>query len=511
MKKISLVNNERGIFLIGALLTTVMFMIIALALAEYGLAHYQSARRNYLSLQTLGVAEAGADEFMRQLHISSAYTGTPTEETLFDDTTLKIRGTFHTSIASGSLSNEKIVTSIGRVYSYATGTNRLLLARKVKLTIRGTTVFHYGVQTGSGPLYLFGNSGFTGEVYSNSNIYIQDNAVNIAGKFTAVKGAPWPANECAVEGGPGARLPGSEIHVQDDAQPGSAAVCIDTTGPPASTIIEDNPLPADFPTIDKDYILGKLTANNNCDTIDDDQLIGPGELYEIKNSAYPDQGSTPKSPDIFCRDNTLNPYSNLINTTDKAAKLKRNEAYTLKGDAYIRGDLHAEGNTIKSDCPSSFDIYGRKDVYLLIEGRLNIDGNGTAIVPPVNCKNADNTDAKVIVVSYSDFGPITNRTDDSNAIPNLCGVYDYNCIRTYDNSINKVSAIDIKGNALSLNGNFLAPNGSLRFKGTGGLGSLAAQSIVMNGGNVTIFIGVDPALPNPNLWSITSYQLHSGG
>src|SRR5688500_6557918 len=69
-------KNENGVIIIGALMVTLFFLITSLAVAEFGVSHYSSARRTLQAAGALNAAEAGGDAFMVAINNSSGYQGT---------------------------------------------------------------------------------------------------------------------------------------------------------------------------------------------------------------------------------------------------------------------------------------------------------------------------------------------------------------------------------------------------------------------------------------------------
>lgn len=442
--------NQRGVILVGALFIMAFFTILAVAIAEFATNHFVNSKRTYTALSALSVAEAGAEKFMLEINKDKTHTGTngvcpgaSTPITLFDNPT-QGKGTFETCIADGAFPNEKIVYSTGKIFTEVSGSTPVSI-RKIKLIIRGTNAFEFALQTGTGPLYLYGNTGFTGSIYSNEYIRVQDNSVNINGTFYIV-GRLDATNSCSISGN--GSVPSSTIVANYKV---TSSPC--NINAPGSTVTENAspPLVAkQLPTVDKPTIINGITSGATCNSV----TTVP---YELKNVKYTQSGS---------------PSGSACNV-----ELERNKTYTLKGNVHISGDLLIDGNIINLD-PSI-----TTDTYIIVEGRIILKGNGSSVV-------GNGNSVGIILAAYSGNDAVAN-----------CGATDYNCVKNYSSN-----AIEISGNSLSLHALFLAENGSIGYRGRGSIGSLAAKAIVMNGSGLTTFIQVNVSNVSLDIWNVAYYQ-----
>lgn len=434
------IENERGQILVGVMITMVFLIIVALATAEFSLTNYNSAKRTLVALDAINTAEAGAEEGLFQLNQNSSYTPPSGEQTLYNDN-IKGKATYELSLANGSFTHEKVLISTGRVYQPFTTTPKV--TRKVKITIRGTVPFQYGVQTGSGPIYMYGDTAFTADVETNSYIEIQDNSVSFSGGAISVAGtdpnynSP-PNNTCSVDHQ--GKITGGTINVAGQLTPSPPNCGVDTTG---ATVLENKPLtPQLLPTVDKAGILSGISSNvSPCSSVQN-------VPYELDHANYPDQSS--QTYDSTC-----------------SVSLAPTQTYSLKGDVYIRGDLTIDRNTIQVDNSLT------QAPYVIVEGKITVKGNGTAVT-------ANSSNIGAIFVSYNNADSNGDKT-----LPN---------------------AISIDGNSLSLYANFFAPNGSIGYTGRGVVGKLAANSMVLNSSGTTTFIDITSALVTPSIWNVQHYQ-----
>ena len=426
-------NKNSGFILMTALITMAFLTTVVLLVTQMALSHRLSARRTYYALKATAAAEAGAEKFM--LEINKVHTHTGSGETILtNDTSGKT--TYSTSMANGSIANEKVVTAIGRYY-LPNKPNNVYVTRKIQITIRGLNPFKYGLQTGIGPLYMFGNTGLEGEVFTNSRIVVQDNTVNLSG-IIKVAGLN-AANDCSIEGN--GKIPNSTINTR-------YKVCLPT---PGSTVTQyDSTItPQPLPGIDKPAILASITSNATCASVG-------AAPYRILSAHYPNNsgGGTSGGCDVT---------------------LSANKTYTVEGSAHIRGNFTADRNSLQISNSLT------QDIYILVEGRINISGNGSAVIP-------NNSGHTATFVSYdpTDSGGNKNASD----------------------------AIEISGNSLSLNARFLNEVGSFGLTGRGLIGQVAAASIVLNGSGSLTFVtecGQEEeegscAGEEPSIWNVTYYQ-----
>jgi hypothetical protein len=168
-------SSEQGVIMIGALMALFFFMIVALSIAEYGSRQYLSTRRTLVALSALSLAEGGVDKFMVEINNVSTYSGSGGEVTLYNDS-VKGKGTYQTSVTNGTITNEKVVTSIGKVYLPATATTPLV-TRSVRVTIIGTSPIPYTVQSGPGGLIMTNGATIgAGDLYINGYLTMTNNS-----------------------------------------------------------------------------------------------------------------------------------------------------------------------------------------------------------------------------------------------------------------------------------------------------------------------------------------------
>ncbi len=166
-------NNQSGFLLLlvlieGLVVLTVLTGVMTLAMYNLGAAH----RSTYI-LDATYAAEAGADRFMYEINqikpdtsiVAACPVGAPSgiPMTLYSNSTG--RATYETCFTAGTITNEKFVYSVGKVYVPATSTTPKSI-KTVRLIIEGTPVDDYTIETGPGGLVMSNSSTVsTGPIY----------------------------------------------------------------------------------------------------------------------------------------------------------------------------------------------------------------------------------------------------------------------------------------------------------------------------------------------------------
>lgn len=477
-------KSQNGVVLIGALITILVFLTLALAVSEFGLSHFIGTKRSLTAQRALSVAEAGAERFITELNADADYATTArncdedqagwvTEE-VFNFTSSgkpqlgKGVATVCWRNSPAGFNNEKVIESTGKVYLPASATNPDL-TRKIRLTIRGAAPFNYGVQTGNGPLYIYGNVNFIAEIHVSDFMYIQDSAANIEGTYIVAGKNEGESNvtlaNCSIYG---------NDTIEDTAVFGRYELV-----PSCGINYSPSPSENDFgviaqplPSIDKPAELGEI---GNDPTRDDPcWVLSSITTITIGDKHYPEAGQA-----------------------ECNASLRSNAAYNVEGNIHIRGNLTVNGNTLRVSETDSNGQPIETNVYVIVEsttaadGRIVIDGNGTTVIP-------NSRGASIVFVSYSNRNP--------------CGIDPPNprdaCKNNGSNNDPADSdyAITIKGNSLSLVANFLTETGGINYQGRGSIGSMAAQAIIMKGNGTTTFVQLNVGAADPTIWSVSYYQ-----
>jgi hypothetical protein len=430
---VKMLRGQRGIIMPTVILLILFLALTGLTLTDFVLGNMRAAQRlNYGSMAQIG-ADAGAEYAIRQLNIDETYAGTGGEQPLMTGPSSRYRVSYEATVSPGAYSSQKIVEATGRTYVPASAPAPKLV-RKIRVYMQaGSSNFTHSVQTGTGPLYMYGNTGINGTLFTNNYIRMQDNATQIGGTIEIADRDT--SNGCALADNGSAT--NSTILT-------NYPICgVTTTGSTVNTSAGVTTKP--LPYVNREELLGGISANSSCTPVN--SPTGP-QPYPIPSAHYPDAG-TGEEGDTAGGCNMI---------------LDGNKSYTISGDIHVRGDFLTDRNTITTT--------GSNDIYILVEGKLDIDR--VVVAGP----------APIIFVAYS---PIDSNGDQT--LPN---------------------ALEIKGSNLDLNAYFLAPNGSIGFGGstslTGAIGAMAAKSVVMKGNAASTFLSVYPSSLNSRVWFVQEYQ-----
>lgn len=177
-------TNQQGFLLIltliqGLVVLTVLTGVMTLALYNLG-----AAKRSTYTMSATFAAEAGADRFMFEINQDKNYTGTNTAcpigasgsnpVTLYNNSSG--RATYENCVQDGSITDEKIVYAVGKVYVPASSTAPKAV-KTVRLVIIGTPSNTYTIQTGPGGLVMQNSSTITtGPIYLGGFLTLSNTA-----------------------------------------------------------------------------------------------------------------------------------------------------------------------------------------------------------------------------------------------------------------------------------------------------------------------------------------------
>ncbi|HSH31777.1 MAG TPA: hypothetical protein VK963_03895 [Candidatus Saccharimonadales bacterium] len=449
-------GHQAGIILIGALATMSFFMIVTLAVAEFGLSHFRSARRSLVALNALSVAEAGAERFMFEINKpgNSTYPGSGGAVELYNDS-VKGRATYETSVTSGSIANEKIVTSIGSIYLPA-GSAQPLVTRKVKLVITGTTPSGYAVQTGPGGLIMSNSASIgKGDVYINGYLTMSNSAV-IGSNSTPAR--VWVAHLNCPTGG-GSTYP---------------AQC--TSGQPITL----NTLA---------HIYGEVRATNQTNgsgMTNPGLFVGstapPVNLPPHDREALKTAATTSRTAaDASCSGNQSKTWAAGTHITGGNVSLTNNCDITVSGDVWIDGKLTLSNNSIL-----------RVAAGVTIPPTIMIDGAGSGAFTTTNSA-ALNANADGVGFEFITYHSAAACSPDCS---DVTGNDLYNS--------RNILTISINNNSVAAGSSFYARWSKVSLTNGGSVGGLIGQTVEMtNSGNVTL---ATSGTSGDSVWDVKYYQ-----
>jgi hypothetical protein len=247
-------SQQDGYVMLLAIIMAITLFISLGGVISLTLVSLNSAKRSIYDLSSLYTAEAGIDNAVFQLNANQSYTGTNTScplsasgenpVTLFSNTN-QGKGTYENCVTAGSIPNEYVVYSEGKVYRSTTDSSPIS-TREVRAVIEGSPAGSYAVQTGPGGLIM-----------SNSAT-INNGPISVGGYLTL-------SNSATI----GSVTSPLTVNIADERCPKSA----DNTYPRLCANGEyDNPITINSPS---NHIYGTVNANNQTNNYST-QMTDPG-------------------------------------------------------------------------------------------------------------------------------------------------------------------------------------------------------------------------------------------
>jgi len=360
--------NQEGSIIISVLIITLFLSSLAASTIVFASSNLSRSRDRVLNLEAQYAAESGADAAIGYLNAdpNAAYTGTSGVEVQVLKNN-QYKATFSTTVNAGSASNEKIITSTGKVYSPANATNPSY-TRKIEVVTQRTsdTVGVTGIlsrniiQIDSGVKNLYAK-----DLYVNGYITTAKNTTNIVAENITVGGKNTGATNCSIGGSGNLVKPASFTNPTQTKSKLILAYnnCIN---PPGNTSNADFDVQANQNSISKvqstfipwsQYMDASYTNAGSCN----DWTAGssPRQIPSILNSKathYPDSSGNVSSS---CGTN-----GNLDLGSDQ---------YNITDNVHIRANLCAI-----SGCSPVFNNPSGTTHYIFVEGSVNFNSVTTA-------------------------------------------------------------------------------------------------------------------------------------
>ena len=453
-------RKQGGFVLVWTIIFFAVFFAMIATFTDFTANYFRSTKRTMQTLNALAVAEAGADHFMTKINLDNDYAGTngalgqtdtcsnaAVPFTVFN-TTSQGKGVFDTCVQAGTITNEKIVVSTGKIYFPATAANPTV-SRKIKLIIRGTQQAGYTVFSGSGGLNLSNNVSLTsGPIYIGGKLTMSNNSTigTVANPVT--------------------------VSVSDNACPSPATAsypqnCGNNQGSPAYSIQVSNgayirgPVSAPNTISDLTHLTNPGFVSNSVPTVtpppDDHYTI----VATITNSSAPANANCSGGGTVNWSANTK--FTGNVSTSN-------NCNVTAKGDVWITGNLTMGNNaTIKVDDSLV------SPPYLVIDGSTGLNtGNNSAFLP-----NAAGIGFRVVTFYSSNA---------AGSGPNACSP---SCASVTGIELAKsqtITTINLANNFSSGSGSFFYSRWTaLNVGNNATVGAIAGQTINLNNNGNLIF------------------------
>lgn len=450
-------KNQSGIVFITVLLVGLLLTFIGLSMANVAILQFRRTSDNVFISNAFLSAEAGIEQSLYQLNNDNNFTGFATDVTFFDEDS-QGRGTYQTTIADSGSGNEKIVTSIGRVYR---SSGVLVSERKVKVSIVGTQSTGYSVFTGPGGLILSNNATLTSsDVFVNGFITMSNNAqIGTSAQPRNVNVANY---NCPSGSNPGSSYPqlctsGQPITINNNAKIYGTVCATNQTN-------SNGILPGSGGLGLVSGCTAPQTQQPSYDRSAHIARMSPLPGYSSSNSAYTCTGSNVKTWPANLR---LNGNVSLSN----------NCVLTISGDVYITGNFSANNNTTIRIA----DSLGTNRPKIVVDGNISINNNATFIA------NSSGTGAHFI--TYKGSGSC-----------NLAAT----CSGTDLKNSQSMQTISLNNNGSSPGVIFQAYWSKVNMANNGVSGAVIGQTVEFsNSGNLVLGTVLSSGT---NTWTIRSYQ-----
>lgn len=461
--------NQRGSFLIAAMVIIVLLTGLGLAISGLAATQYQHTVREVFTQNASLVAEAGIEQTVNQLNSNDSFAGFSSAQQLFSNST-QGKGTFTTTVTNAATSNAKTIVSTGLVYRH-TSDSTPYLTRKVRVTVVGTSSQGYSVYTGPGGLILGGSASIT-----NSEVYV-NGYINMSGNSTI-----------------GSTNNPLQVNVANDQCPTGGGstypqVCSDGTQP--ITMSQST------------HIYGTVCATGQTSTGPNNNITGGNGGSGLKVGCTAPTVSSP----TYDRMAQINSVTTTANSTDSsvdctqwqsgsgfsrtwAANLKltgnvnlaNSCNLTLTGNVYITGNLTIGGSARIRVADSA----GTTPPVIIVDGTISVTGSGSMIA------NSQGTGAKFI--SFKSANACTTST--TSYCSSITGNDLYNSQST--------TTVSIGGSTKVPGMIFQAYWGEIVVAGSGNVGAVSGQTVNLNGAGTVVF-GTQLS-SGSRTWAVTSYQ-----
>ena len=363
MKKIE--KTQQGFIVLEILFLMTFLILILFALVDYSNAVLFRARGRVFLLQAQYAAESGADEAIAMLNnVSDTYTGTPSEVTVLSANLYK--STFTVSVANGTTPDERVLTSIGKVYIPASSTTSSytrtirVVAQRSSTTTSSSLVSRNILDINSGVKNLT-----TIDVFVNAYINMAKNTTNLIAENITAAGKNTGASNCSIGGSGNLVKPSSFTH-NGQTKTNLTLAYNNCISPPGNTSNSNFNVLANQTTISKiqsTYIpwnqymdSSYLKANSCSDWTSGSFPISIPSTGNTKKTHYPDSGSNISSSCGTNGDLTLG-----------------NGQYNILDNVHIRANLCAT-----SGCTPTFNNPSTTLRWIFVEGTVNFSSLQTA-------------------------------------------------------------------------------------------------------------------------------------
>lgn len=359
-------NYNRGSIVVSILIVMLALSIVVTSLIVYANSNLSRSKGRVMLLQAQYSAESGADAAIAILNSTpnSTYTGTGASETQVLNNNL-YRSTYSTTVANGSSSNEKIITSTGRVYRPSTAsqasytrTIELISQRTSSSVVASGIISRNIIEIASSVKDIYAR-----DLYVNGYIQTDKNTNSLHSESITAAGKNTGASNCSIGG------PGNLIKPTIFTTPGQTKTkitvaynnCINPPGNNSNTDFDVLANQNNLAKIQSTYIpWSQFMDSSYLDAGSCSDWVGGGNPVTIpsisKKSHYPDSGT------------------NISTSCGTSGDLSLgNKQYNITDNVHLRANLCAT-----SICSPTFNNPSSNPRYVFVEGTINFSGVASA-------------------------------------------------------------------------------------------------------------------------------------
>ncbi len=463
MSKISANDSEeRGWFLVSAVIMILFLTIIGFSIAQLVALQYQHTKRESFDQNAQLVAEAAIEQSVHQLNTDDTFAGYASSQQFFSNGT-QGRATFTSTVTTNADGTSKTIVAIGNVYKRS-GDATPYLTRKVRATVVGTGSSGYSVLTGPGGLILGGSANII-----NSDVYVSGtitlNGASKIGTSTNPVNVFAANNACPTGASPGPTYPqvcaGTQPITMAHSTNIYGSVC--ATGQ-TSTGPNNNIQPG---TTGAGLEVGCVAPVTSPPTYDRQAQI---------NAVTTTAAGT--SNTYVCNSSPFNrTWPNNLKLTGNVG-VGGSCNVTVNGNAYITGNLTINGSS-KMIVANSL---GATRPVIIVDGTITVAGSAAMI--------ANSSGTGIEFISFKSTAPCNPG----------CTTVTGNDLKT-SQALQTISV----GGAVNLPGMvFDAYWSKVSLAGSGNVGAAAGQTVDLTGAGTVIF--GTTLTSGSKTWTITSYQ-----
>lgn len=361
-------SKSVGSIIVSILIINIFLFTIVSSLLILAGSNLSRAKGRILLLQAQYAAESGADAAIAALNADStaSYTGTGTTETTVLSNN-QYKSTFLTTVASGSYSNERVITATGKVYkahdlSAPVATRRIEVVTQRSTTQTSSSVLSRNIidiQSGVKNVYAK-------DLTVNGYINLNNNSTKLIAENITVGGKNTGVGNCSI-GGKGSLAKPTSFTTSGQTKTNITLAYNNCISPPGNSSNTDFNVLANqtnIAQVQSNYIpwsqyMDSTYTNSSTGCADWTTGTSPFTIPSAghtKQTHYPDSGS------------------NISTSCGNSGDLSLGSSqYNITDNVHIRANLCAA-----TACSPTFYNPNATPVYMFVEGSVNFSGLTTA-------------------------------------------------------------------------------------------------------------------------------------